>query len=1259
MNSTLIILCLAIIIVALLLYIFFHNKEWYKRPWRRLQFQARRPFRGFRYYKLKKGDRLIESLLIWQNKERLKIRKFSSGLKDLSPNESVDENRAYSNALVWAVENRSVKNIALSGPYGSGKSSILKTFQKRHPEYNYLNISLASFKEKDTALNVEKVLLSILQQIFYYVKSKSMPDSRYKKIDRLSKTNRLFKSVFLIIWGLSLLLILKEKAFGIIPEWTKIYTSNTKTILSYTAIFIFLGGTLLILYYFFRLYNNSRLSKLNISSGELEIAARDQGSVLNKHLDEILYFFEIAKYNIVIIEDLDRFDTLKKTEIFTKLREINTLINNAQAIGRHVVFIYAVKDEIFIDETRTKFFDLIIPVIPVITTANSEDQLKIQFDAAGVKGLSTELLKYVAAYITDMRMLINIVNEFLVYKSTIGDFDYDPNHLLAMMLYKNLETGDYAMLQKDKGLVAEFFKNRSDYNPALLEHLELKITEAELELQKQETLFHENKKELRAVYLYELNNHLPAFASGDIYLESDLVQRKDLHEDGNFSRLMVSENVTYERKMASLGQRMASNISFRTIEEKVKPGQSYLERENILSIRLENRTEIKRKELEDLKRKKADISAHRMKEVLTLTSIEKLDKKLFEKKILCFLIEKGFIDEEYHNYLSHFYGENMSNADRNYYFSVVYKKTSSFTLKLDKIGAIIEQIDELYFLEPHVLNLNLMNYIFKNLNSYRKKAELLITQLSSNQKELTQVTKQYIDQGDQVGVFIQLLAKSWPKFWEFVDLESEYPKEVKQDYLKLLLNYAAIDDLIYQDSNKVLSNNISRIAHFNTFAQNLKNQEKLLNTLTSLNVKFEYIYPRKGKDQLFAHVKRENLYKVNRRMVSIMLSEISRVNKYDITSLNYHNYTTIINSGDADFINYIHQEIEEYIISIFLQIARNKQEKESSVIVLLNNEAITESSRFEIIYFVDTKIENITSITNQKLYIPLVNSGKITASWANITSYYDYIKEVDQNLSGFLNDEKIYKALSKQAQNPDENQEAVSLTYLNKAVILMPEISENAFPYIIKCMNEEFEELDTTGLSSVKVQHLIDNGFLGLTRSNFDKLKAHTEGKNISLLEHYHDKDEPSWINFTFDETDYYHLFKSKIFPTEDKLKIFDEMLITMISNEKVAESLAELFSTYDGILEKDKLYCILQNSKNEANRVKVLMHQINHQTKQDVPALFEAMGTPYKSINEIGGYFTLEPTIYNQALTKQIEKKFVGKIGTKDSLIKVNRLRK
>ena len=44
---------------------------------------------------------------------------------DLLPVDNIQNGDEYITALRWAFENKKIRNIALTGPYGSGKSSII------------------------------------------------------------------------------------------------------------------------------------------------------------------------------------------------------------------------------------------------------------------------------------------------------------------------------------------------------------------------------------------------------------------------------------------------------------------------------------------------------------------------------------------------------------------------------------------------------------------------------------------------------------------------------------------------------------------------------------------------------------------------------------------------------------------------------------------------------------------------------------------------------------------------------------------------------------------------------------------------------------------------------------------------------------------------------------------------------------------------------------------------------------------------------
>ena len=55
--------------------------------------------------------------------------------KDLAPIDDAVGCEEHIKALEWAVTSGRIKNIALSGPYGSGKSSIIETFLRRNPPH--------------------------------------------------------------------------------------------------------------------------------------------------------------------------------------------------------------------------------------------------------------------------------------------------------------------------------------------------------------------------------------------------------------------------------------------------------------------------------------------------------------------------------------------------------------------------------------------------------------------------------------------------------------------------------------------------------------------------------------------------------------------------------------------------------------------------------------------------------------------------------------------------------------------------------------------------------------------------------------------------------------------------------------------------------------------------------------------------------------------------------------------------------------------
>lgn len=317
----------------------------------------------------------------------------------LTPIKNADEDGVYCNALKYAIDNKEIKNIAITGNYGSGKSSVIKTFFEKleNKKYNPIYVSLAAFNKNDYLVKNDKreegdkqeeevkkeiqnknefyhtLEKSILQQLLYQAKEKQVPLSRFKRISKHSKLLLNISTICIIVTICFLISIFFPTIIQEIKDNYNVVIKHIDERIVKAIIII----SLIVIWYIaykilFFLSTKFNIRKFKFKDAEVEIDNKPE-SIFNKYLDEIIYFFQVTNHSIVIIEDLDRYEG-DASFIFQKLRELNTLINSSNQIKYEVDFIYAIRDDFFEDyEERTKFFDYIIPVIPISSSGNSNE----------------------------------------------------------------------------------------------------------------------------------------------------------------------------------------------------------------------------------------------------------------------------------------------------------------------------------------------------------------------------------------------------------------------------------------------------------------------------------------------------------------------------------------------------------------------------------------------------------------------------------------------------------------------------------------------------------------------------------------------------------------------------------------------------------------------------------------------------------------------------------------------------------------------
>lgn len=242
-------------------------------------------------------------------------------------------------ALKNAVDNENNYNIGITGSYGSGKSSIIKSYEKNNNK-NLLYISLAILNENDnndTNNNQDisplesRLEKAIVNQIVHQIDPKYIPQSFLKS----KKEKNYILNTGLMFVGILLLLLNIPSSYnyitGILSDTFlfNLIDDLRVWVLTLTALYL-----LSLSYYVITKFNFSSIVKIKSEFYELEANTNENtnnNSYIDKHLDDILYCISQSKCDAIVFEDIDRFNN---QEIFIKLKEINNLLNNRHIFGK-------------------------------------------------------------------------------------------------------------------------------------------------------------------------------------------------------------------------------------------------------------------------------------------------------------------------------------------------------------------------------------------------------------------------------------------------------------------------------------------------------------------------------------------------------------------------------------------------------------------------------------------------------------------------------------------------------------------------------------------------------------------------------------------------------------------------------------------------------------------------------------------------------------------------------------------------------------
>lgn len=237
----------------------------------------------------------------------------------LTPIDNMDLN-VYEEAIDYVFSNSDVKNVAISGAYSAGKSSVLASYKKKHGELRFLHISLAHFKstdqESDAEVKESTLEGKILNQLIHQIPSEKIPQTNFRVKKTVSSKSIATSTIGAVLFLISILHLL---FFSVWKNYISVLpVSLIKSILmpSTHPYALIVDGIIILVLLSLSVHKLIRIQreknifrKLNIKGNEIEIFEKSDDSYFDKYLNEVLYLFENADADVIVFEDMDRFNT--------------------------------------------------------------------------------------------------------------------------------------------------------------------------------------------------------------------------------------------------------------------------------------------------------------------------------------------------------------------------------------------------------------------------------------------------------------------------------------------------------------------------------------------------------------------------------------------------------------------------------------------------------------------------------------------------------------------------------------------------------------------------------------------------------------------------------------------------------------------------------------------------------------------------------------------------------------------------------------
>lgn len=960
----------------------------------------------------------------------------------------------YAEALdfVFDEKNYDVQNIAITGIYGSGKSSIINTYEKIRKK-KFIHISLSHFDEVQNEDEEEILEKKIVNQLMQQIPENIIPETKFRIKHEFNKTTTLWTVIKITMaMVLGFFVVEFDKISSAITSihfhTIQFLTSFPAYSMAYVALILLLAN---ILYSVIKWQKQSHfISKVAYKGSEIDMEDyKDDKSYFNRHSDEILYLLEkianpskknlYQKYDGVVFEDLDRFGNSIDTKVFEKLRELCSLGNdrilrNSSNIHYPLRFFYLLSDDTFLSKERTKFFDYIVPIIPVVDSSNAYAKIKDCLQKADYyDALDDRFLRGLSLYFDDYRLIKNIVNEFQIYASKLSHTEHDYDKLLAIIVYKNYFPQDFASLQLHDGYVYSVFEKRKN----LVE-------------QEKKSLI--DDKESLKLRLTSMNNEMLA---NQEELQSVVNDRRNCsynYKDMNYSKW---QKEVYPRRRQAIQDRDEHNE--REIREKIVD----LDTEII---------HINNKQFNNLINKENQEEVFNINEKNNDSATEGSIQydKYFD--VIRYLIFSGYLDDlSYRDYMACFDENGMSLNDKSFLISINNRNGREFDYKLDNVSLVFANLESDDFLLPAIRNFELTDYIVRTHQN--NAIESFVFQM--REKIDYEYIGQYLRNTNYYNEFCSEICKLWDGFLDVVisgDNQEMSLDEVQHIVITALL-ICSNETVQQQNESGILTKYLSSSTE-NISCDDCKAVE-LAEQFMNLKVKIDNLDTQIISKAVRMEVIKRSSYRLSyENLRSILMKDF----QYSQKKVSMSFLSLLLRDDKKSLYTYVMDNLKT-VVKLIIDNTREAISDEKTTVSMITMSDIDEKVILEYLNRSTTIIEDLNNV-NPSFWHIFAEKHTFTETTDNVLKYYEKNK-LDDSLIDYLNGSDVGETMS-------FSNAMTGVDSFWHDVYKENSFSDDIYRILVEEIGTNIVDFNVPELDENKCEILLQNNLIAMTTSNIN-----------------------------------------------------------------------------------------------------------------------------------------------------------------------------